>query len=139
MRIVVDANVIFAALIKEGICAKLLTADCFNFYAPEFVLEEVEKYKSDILKKTARTQEKFEEIEGVIKMRVQIVPEDQLIAYDKKARKLTKDRKDWDYVASALSLKCGIWSFDKGFTNDKIKVYTTAEIAELFRLLHTPD
>ena len=44
MDVVIDANVLFAALIKEGASRRLLMSDMLTLYAPEFLLEEVEKF-----------------------------------------------------------------------------------------------
>ncbi|MHA1131058.1 MAG: PIN domain-containing protein [Candidatus Helarchaeota archaeon] len=47
-----DANILFAALIKEGPTADLLITGDFKLYAPEFLLTEFQKYEPLILKKT---------------------------------------------------------------------------------------
>ena len=51
MDLIVDANVLFAALIKEGLTSDLLFVDDFHLYAPEFLLVEFTKYKEEILRK----------------------------------------------------------------------------------------
>jgi len=40
MEMVVDANVLFSALIKEGTTRELLLSNEFVLYAPEFLLDE---------------------------------------------------------------------------------------------------
>jgi len=39
MRLVIDANVLFAALIKDSSTAQLLINDKLQFFAPEFLFE----------------------------------------------------------------------------------------------------
>ena len=62
MDLVIDANILFAALIKEGVSIELIFNENFHLFAPEFLLEEFTKYKNEILKKTKRTDEEFNEI-----------------------------------------------------------------------------
>ena len=39
MDLVVDANILFAALIKENITSEFLLKREFNLFAPEFILD----------------------------------------------------------------------------------------------------
>ncbi|MHA2473510.1 MAG: PIN domain-containing protein, partial [Promethearchaeota archaeon] len=45
MDLVVDANILFAALIKDNITSELLLKREFHLFAPEFIFEEFEKYR----------------------------------------------------------------------------------------------
>jgi len=47
MDLIVDANVLFAALIKEGITEELFFVEQLHLYAPEFIFIEFEKYKEE--------------------------------------------------------------------------------------------
>ena len=62
MRLVVDSNILFSALIKQEVTAKILLDLSLELYAPEFMLEEFEKHKQEILSKAKRTEEEFNEI-----------------------------------------------------------------------------
>ena len=55
MNLVIDANILFSALIKAGKTIEILLNPGFNFYAPEFLLEEFQKYRDEILIKTHRS------------------------------------------------------------------------------------
>lgn len=55
MDLVVDANILFAALVKESRTAELLFRDDFHLYAPDFILQEFSKYEQELLEKTARS------------------------------------------------------------------------------------
>ncbi|MFO8052177.1 MAG: PIN domain-containing protein [Thermoplasmatota archaeon] len=59
MDLVVDANVLFAALIKDNKTAELLFKDIFHLYAPEFLLEEFEKHEDEIIDKSKRPRKEF--------------------------------------------------------------------------------
>jgi len=50
MRLIVDANILFAALIKDSSTAQLLVNVELKFYAPEFLFEEFAKYEDYLLK-----------------------------------------------------------------------------------------
>jgi len=49
MRLIIDANVLFAALIKDSSTAQLLINDKLQFFAQEFLFEEFAKYEDYIL------------------------------------------------------------------------------------------
>ena len=55
MQLVIDANIVFAALIKAGSTADLITSPKLELYSPPFLFEEFEKYSSYLLDKTHRT------------------------------------------------------------------------------------
>lgn len=132
MKLVVDANVFFSALIKKGKTAELLLDLSMNLYTPQFILEEFEKYKQEIIKKTKREEEEFVEIFDMLKGIIHIVPEEDFTDYIKEAEKITPDPNDVVYFALALKLGCAIWSNDKKLkSQDKIKIYSTEELNRL--------
>jgi len=59
MDLVVDANVLFSALIKEGFTYNLLFNEKFHLFTPEYIFTELEKHKEEILEKTERSEEEF--------------------------------------------------------------------------------
>jgi len=129
MKLVVDANVLFSALIKEGKTRELLLMPSLNLFTPQFILEEFEKYKQEILKKTKREEEEFIEIFNLFSKIINIVPEEDFIEYINEAEEITPDPNDVMYFALALKLGCSIWSNDKKLKiQDKIKVYSTEEL-----------
>ncbi len=133
MDIVVDANVIFAALIKESFSYHLLFSGKFNLLTPEYVFTEFEKHKEEILEKTERTTEEFFRLLEVLKRRITLIPLEELTDYVEEAEKLTPDPQDMAYFALALKLNCAIWSNDKKLKEqDKIKIYHTHELAKLY-------
>ena len=48
MDLVIDANILFAALIKESVTSELIFKNTLHLYAPEFLFSEFEKYKEVI-------------------------------------------------------------------------------------------
>ena len=45
MMLVVDANIVFAAIIKGDKTAEIIVSDDVNLITPEFVLSEIKKHK----------------------------------------------------------------------------------------------
>lgn len=132
MILVIDANILFAALIKDSVTAALLFADEIQLVTPEFVLEEFSSYKKVLLAKTKRTETQFKEIVLLLKEIIAIVPQEEYEVYLEKAERFSPDPKDVAYLALALKLKCGIWSNDKKLKEqEKVRIYSTSEIMKM--------
>ncbi len=134
MDLVVDANIIFSALIRHSVTAKLLFVDNLHLYAPEFLLDEVQKHRKYLSNKTHRSKEEFESIFEVFKRRIVFIPEDYFNSYLEKADKISPDPDDSIYFAAALRMNISIWSNEKRLKRqDKIKIYTTQELYDMFK------
>lgn len=132
MDLVIDANVLFSALIKDSSANNLLFSGRFHLFTPEYIFTEFEKHKEEILSKTERTDEEFFRLLETLKRRIVIVPLEELVPYVNEAEEITPDPKDMAYFALALKLNCVIWSNDKKLKEqDKIRIYHTHEIAKL--------
>ncbi len=134
MDLVVDANIIFSALIRHSVTAKLLFVDDLHLYAPEFLLDEVQKHRKYLSKKTNRSKDEFESVFEVFKRRIVFIPEDYFNSYLEKADKVSPDPDDSIYFAAALRMNISIWSNEKRLKRqDKIKIYTTQELYDMFK------
>src|SRR3989344_3852605 len=132
MDLVVDANVLFSALIKDGFAYDILFNSSFRLFTPEYIFTELEKHKDEIIKKTERTKEEFFRLIETLERRIAIIPLEELIPYIKEAETLTPDPDDMTYFALALKLNCTIWSNDKKMKEqNKIKVYHTNELSKI--------
>lgn len=132
MDLVIDANVLFSALIKDSFAYNLLFSGSFHIFTPEYIFTELEKHKEEILKKTERTAEEFFRLLETLKRRIIIVPLEELVHYIDEAEELTPDPYDMVYFALALKLSCAIWSNDKKLKEQgKVKVYNTHELSKL--------
>ena len=133
MDLVIDANILFAALIKRNVTSDLLFRNDLHLYAPEFIFEEFEKYRNVIKSKTERSDEEFDELIAILCKTIELVPKQEFKRYIKKAKAISPDIKDVPYVALALKLHVAIWSNDKDLKNkqDEVTVYTTSEIIDL--------
>ena len=129
MDLVVDANILFAALIKKGATSNLLFSNELHFYAPEFLLNEFEKYRELVIEKTERPDIEFEELLAVYMRRITFIPGEEIEPYLKEARKISPDPNDAVYFAVALKVDGSLWSNDAVLKKqDRIKVYSTKEL-----------
>lgn len=132
MDLIVDANILFSALIKESFSSYLLFSSGFHLFTPEYIFTEFEKHKEEILEKTERTTEEFYRLLEILKRRITIIPLEELIDYVGEAEKISPDPDDVAYFALALKFNCSIWSNDKKLKQqDKIKVHHTHELVKL--------
>ncbi|MFX0148909.1 MAG: putative toxin-antitoxin system toxin component, PIN family [Candidatus Hodarchaeota archaeon] len=139
MKLVIDANILFAALIKEGSTAELLISDKLQFFAPEFLFTEFAKYEELILKKTHRSHEEFMQFLDLLKEQINIIPKKEIIPFIEKAENISPDPKDTVYLALAFALKANIWSNDKRLKQgqEEITVFSTEELIEKTNFLKT--
>ena len=132
MDLIVDANIIFASLIKDSLTAELLFVDRFHLHAPEFLLEELDKYRAFLLDKTRRNDEDFEEFLRIIKRRLTLVPKEEIAPFLDKAKHISPDPGDIPYFALALKMGCALWSNDTNLKNQSIvAVFSTKDILEM--------
>ncbi len=132
MRLVVDANALFSALIKDSISSELLLSDELEICAPDFILEELEKHRPALLSKTHRSNEDFEELLWAFKESVKFLDSRDLSGFLDDAKRLSPDPNDAAYFAAAIALGAAIWSNDKALKKqDKIRVYTTDELLRM--------
>ena len=133
MKLVIDANALFAALISGGVSRKILFAEGVNFIAPQGLMEAFTKHYPEIRKKSKGDKKGFEQLCQLALGRVTIIKKEYYLDYMIPASKLTNDQEDWQFIALALSEGCDIWTSDKGFENQKrIRIRTTVELAKEF-------
>lgn len=130
MDLVIDANILFAAIVRVGVTADMLFRNDLHLYAPEFLLEEFEKYKETLLEKTGKAKEDFLLVFEALRRRITIVPSKEIEPFLEKAKQLSPDVKDVAYVALALRLHCAIWSNDRALKEEQqdVRVYHTREL-----------
>lgn len=142
MRIIVDANIVFSAILNTNskIADLLLNSEgTFDFLAPQYLQTELRKYHSKISMISKMPLEEIETIEQKVTKPIRFmseihIPEEVWIF----AEDLTKDIDDKDipYVAFSLFYNCDIWSGDKilrkGLENKGFKKIISTE--ELFAL-----
>lgn len=100
---VIDANVLFSALIKQSDLYERLT-DQFVFYTPDFALTELQKYRHVILKKSRSDPKGLKDFSVVLFKRIVVLP-DYIISDDSllMAKQLCVDIDEKDTVCVALN------------------------------------
>ncbi|MBD3211283.1 MAG: hypothetical protein GF311_01650 [Candidatus Lokiarchaeota archaeon] len=105
MKFVIDANILFATLIKDGKTAELLINDKLQLFAPEFLFEEFAKYESLILKKTHPSHDEFQSYLKLLKDLIIFIPRKEITPFLDKVQEISPDPKDTVYLALAFALK----------------------------------
>ena len=128
MDLVIDSNILFAALLKESGTSDILFKH--TLYAPEFIFEEFRKYKDYLKGKTKRDGKNFNELFDLFERNVILIPKEEIGPFIKKAEKISPDAKDVPYLALALKLRCGLWSNDGNLKEKQnmVQVYSTEEL-----------
>ena len=136
MRLVIDANRLFAGIITKGKGLQswtldILFSDRVKLFAPFRVLAELEKNREEIKAKSGFSLREFEAFVGITKLRIKFIPLEKFLDEIPEAKKLAPHLKDVQYFALALSLNCPIWSEEKGFKEQsKVKIYNTKELID---------
>ncbi|MHC1590663.1 MAG: PIN domain-containing protein [Candidatus Helarchaeales archaeon] len=102
MKLVVDANILFAALIKKSKTAELILNEKISLFAPEFLFDEFMKYQEYIIEKTHRTEADFKKFLRIMKKKIKIIPSGKIAPLLGQASKISPDPKDAVYCACAL-------------------------------------
>jgi len=117
MRVVVDSNIIFSALLlKNSRLRDILFKRNHRFYCPNYVFVEIFKYKEKILKYTRLNEVELYEylnkiLENIKFLKNEIISkENRLIAFN-----LCKDldEKDAPFIALAIEIDAYVWTGDK--------------------------
>jgi len=134
MDLVVDANEIFAALIKESKTHELIFDERLHLFTTEFFFTEFNEHSEEIQEKTEKTEEELNHLLDVLKKKIKLIPLEELLPYVDEAEEISPDPDDVAYIALALKLKCGIWSQDKALKEkqNKVQVYSTEDLARMF-------
>lgn len=123
MKIIVDTNIIFSALLSpDGKISDLLlnSAEVFEFYSPLFILEELENHNTKLLKISGFSQKELDFIKYIIFKKIELIDLEfiQESTFEK-AIELTKNVDEFDapFIALALELDAPLWSGDKKLIN----------------------
>ena len=139
MRLVLDTNILIAALIKESITREILVHPTMEYLVSEFIFHEVQKHKEEILQKSGLPSGEFETLFEELKDKLILIPDEE-IQFKEKAQEIMRpvDIKDSIFIAIALSTENnGIWSEDKHFEKQNtIQVWKTKDIIEHLKIKH---
>jgi len=133
MRLVIDANILVAELIRQR-GRELILNPVWELYIPEKQWEEscyeLEKRINVMIKKevfsSVTGQNLLQDALKLAQTKVALIPFEfysdyQTIALDR----IPRDPNDWQTVALALSLSASIWTHDQDFFGCGIAIWTT--------------
>lgn len=130
MKIVVDANILFALCKPESATNLIFNKLKLELFAPSFALGELAKYKNELLEKSGETNLKvlFARLEN----KVNFLNEKEYKKDIGKTEKLISDPKDVAYLALSIHLNAPIWSNDPHFKEQNlVQVFTTKDLVFL--------
>ena len=137
LKIVVDTNVIVAALIRAGIVREILLRHPGAFLTPATCMEEAWEKRGEWNRRAMDERTIREALDLLAKRVLVVVPRSALHAKEAEAARLIRDPDDVPVVALALSLANeGIWTFNtKDFAGRElvacVRVLTTGEVKSL--------
>ncbi|HIH37705.1 PIN domain-containing protein [Candidatus Woesearchaeota archaeon] len=135
MKIVVDSNVIFSALIRDSTTRRQIL-ECDNMLLfPVYIFEELEKHKDELMSKSRMEKEDFDALLHLLLSKMIIVPTTSLKPHKEEAVSIIRniDMDDAVFIACALAYPGSIiWSDDKKLKlQQRIRVFNSSEIKEV--------
>ncbi|MEQ9098679.1 MAG: PIN domain-containing protein [Imperialibacter sp.] len=119
MRIVVDTNIVFSALLNaDSRIARIILQprSGLNFYSTHHLLTEIESHREKLRQLAGYTQEQYDDVFAQISNRIKILDVRLIpVALMKNALHLTRDVDvdDTEFIALTDHIKGKLWSGDK--------------------------
>ncbi len=127
MKLVVDANVVFSALIA-GHLTDVILSPRLELVAPDLLFTEIMHNQEDVRAKSRLSAADFQILLALLEKKIQSVPAEEFLdRFGEAEELLPTHKKDAPYVALALKLNCPFWTYEKRFAG-KVEVVTTAEV-----------
>jgi len=133
MDLVVDANVLSAALMRRNVTHALLFREDVRCHAPDLIFEELDRYSDEIRSKTEVEEYKFHRLVETFRRRIRMVPEEEIEPFIEGAMEIAPDINDMLYLAAAMSMNIPIWSNDRALKEkqNRITVYSTNDLLKV--------
>ena len=127
-------RVVMAALMRDGRArAVLLNSPGVTFYAPRHLFVEIASHMPDIVKTSGVPKATVDALLHVVTNTITLIPEAVTSPFLPAAGRLAKAASaegDEEYIALALALETGIWSYDADFDRVAgIRRIGTSEVA----------
>ncbi len=135
MNLVIDANILIAALLKDSKMRELIVNSSNKLLVPEVHFQEIEEHKEELLEKSGLSKEDFDILLAKLSEYFTIVKSETVLYCLKEAEELIGkiDKDDVLIIAASLAHdSCPIWSDDKHFKQQKkIKIWKTEDIIRI--------
>ena len=129
MKMLVDTNILFTFFWKESATRKLLLNKNLSLFSPEFSLEEINKYESQICKRAGISKEEFKSLKMDLAIAIEFIPLSSYSDILKRALTISPDANDVDFIALALKLNVPLWSNDFALKKqNNVKVFSTQDL-----------
>ncbi|MBI4393322.1 MAG: PIN domain-containing protein [Euryarchaeota archaeon] len=132
MRLVVDSNVVFAALLRDGATRAILVDPPLGLVAPEWMLAEMRRHRRAIIERANLSGPEFNLLFLLVTDGIEIVARVDYDAFIGEAtnRMRGRDPGDAPFLALALALDCdGIWTQNvRHFENTGARIWTTKDL-----------
>ncbi len=105
MKIIIDSNVLFSALIRDAKTRSIILEYGDFFLFPSYIFEEMHEHIDELYTKTKLSKDDFKKLLHLILRKVVIVPNDVLEPYKDKSVEIIKDIDidDAPFIACSLA------------------------------------
>ena len=135
MRLIIDTNILFSFFNEKSTARELSTRFSIILYSPEFALTELNKHKSEIMKRFSLTEIQYYFIIKLLQTVVNFVKKEEYYQFLPNAKRMCPDPDDVDFFALSLKLKCELWSNDTDLKKQSyVKVLSTKDMVKKFNL-----
>lgn len=132
MKVTVDANILFACLIKDSTTRKLFFNPALSLFAPEFIVDEFVHHLVEVKAKSGLSDDELYSLVEKVLGQLVFVSDKDLKPFLPAAASLVADPKDWLYISCALLEDTVIWSHDADFnTQKRVRVISTNELISI--------
>lgn len=116
--LVVDANILVRAVLGTRVRGVIETyAGEVSFFVPESAYAEAEEHVAELVTKRGGDPEKALSLLRALRRLVELIGTEVYGEFEVEARErlARRDPEDWPMLASALALRCPIWTEDTDF------------------------
>lgn len=139
MSLVLDTNILIAALIKDSITRRIPLLPDLEFLLPAFALDELARHRAKIVRAARLKGDEIDLLLTLLLKSVAVVPFERSAHFLPDADALigAADPDDVPFVALALAEEHdGIWSNDRAFEDlPGIQLWTTTSLTNSFALV----
>jgi len=125
MKVIVDTNIIFSALLKKNsFFGELLLRDSVDYVIPKFAYIELFKYKKKIAKLSRLSEDELLEVLYRLLKNIDIFDEEMITTNTlREAYELVKDVDEKDMIFTALAIEVDgyLWTADERLKNGLIR------------------
>ena len=134
MEVVVDTNIVVAAILSAGMTRKLVFHPGLKLHTPDYLIEELAEHHEEFEEKAALKTGSFDTVLSLIMANVAQSRQEEYSLFEDEAKRISPDPDDFPFLALALSLKCPIWSNDRRLKKQKqVQVYDTIELVKMLQ------